>query len=62
MDPHVFQTKLALAESTETRDSCVELLRYVRREKLRESRAVARVGKLLVTKHRRGLGDECNCV
>uniref|UniRef100_A0AAV1TQ44 ER membrane protein complex subunit 2 n=1 Tax=Peronospora matthiolae TaxID=2874970 RepID=A0AAV1TQ44_9STRA len=58
MDPHGFQQKLALVESTQTRDSCIELLRYVRKEKLRESRAVSRVGKLLVTQHRRGLGDE----
>ena len=62
MDPHGFQQKLALAESTQTRDSCTELLRYVRKEKLRESRAVSRTGKLLVTKHRRGLGDEGKCV
>ncbi|KAF1777110.1 Tetratricopeptide repeat [Phytophthora cactorum] len=36
----------------------LELLHYVRKEKLRESQAVASVGKLLVTKHSWGLGDE----
>ncbi|KUF90891.1 hypothetical protein AM588_10003950 [Phytophthora nicotianae] len=53
-----FEQKLATAERSGARDKCVELLHYVRKEKLREPRAVASIGKLLVTKHSWGLGDE----
>ncbi|KAL4172951.1 hypothetical protein KRP22_008108 [Phytophthora ramorum] len=53
-----FEQKLAAAEGSGARERCVELLQYVRREKLREPRAVARVGQLLVTKHSWGLVDE----
>ncbi|KAK1930137.1 ER membrane protein complex subunit 2 [Phytophthora citrophthora] len=53
-----FEHKLAEAERSGARDKCVELLHYVRKEKLREPRAVASIGKLLTTKHSWGLGDE----
>jgi hypothetical protein len=59
MGQHEFEQKLAAAESSGARDRGLELLHYVRKEKLREPQAVARVGKLLVTKHSWGLGDEC---
>lgn len=59
MGQHEFEEKLAAAESSGAQDHCLELLHYVRKEKLREPRAVASVGKLLVTKHSWGLGDEC---
>ncbi|KAG7383492.1 ER membrane complex subunit 2 [Phytophthora boehmeriae] len=58
MGQREFEQKLAAAEQSGARDRCVELLQYVRKEKLRESRAVASIGKLLVTKHSWGLGDE----
>ncbi|KAL3659644.1 hypothetical protein V7S43_015319 [Phytophthora oleae] len=53
-----FEQKLVAAERSGARDKCVELLHYVRKEKLREPRAVTSIGKLLVTKHSWGLGDE----
>ncbi|ETI52067.1 hypothetical protein L917_04434 [Phytophthora nicotianae] len=58
MGQREFEQKLATAERSGARDKCVELLHYVRKEKLREPRAVASIGKLLVTKHSWGLGDE----
>ncbi|KAF1777113.1 hypothetical protein GQ600_3703 [Phytophthora cactorum] len=58
MGQREFEEKLAAAERSSARDKCLELLHYVRKEKLRESQAVASVGKLLVTKHSWGLGDE----
>lgn len=58
MGQHEFERKLAVAERSGARDRCLELLHYVRKEKMREPRAVASVGKLLVTKHSWGLGDE----
>ncbi|EEY66817.1 uncharacterized protein PITG_17384 [Phytophthora infestans T30-4] len=58
MGQREFEHKLAAAERSGARDKCVELLHYVRKEKLRESQAVATIGKLLVTKHSWGVGDE----
>ncbi|KAG6615650.1 uncharacterized protein IUM83_05025 [Phytophthora cinnamomi] len=58
MGQQEFERKLAAAERSGARDHCLELLHYVRKERLREPRAVARVGKLLVTKHSWGVGDE----
>ncbi|UIZ24712.1 hypothetical protein KXD40_007110 [Peronospora effusa] len=58
MGQHEFEKKLMAAESNRARDDCLELLHYVRKEKLREPHAVASIGKLLVTKHSWGLGDE----
>ncbi|OWY97693.1 hypothetical protein PHMEG_00031720, partial [Phytophthora megakarya] len=58
MGQREFEEKLAEAERSGARHQCVDLLHYVRKEKLREPRAVATVGKLLVTKHSWGLGDE----
>ncbi|KAI9906524.1 hypothetical protein PsorP6_003236 [Peronosclerospora sorghi] len=53
-----FQRKLAAAERTGTRDRYVDLMQYARKENIRAPRAILRVGNVLVTKHRRGLGDE----
>ncbi|KAE9315395.1 hypothetical protein PF008_g19257 [Phytophthora fragariae] len=58
MGQQEFERKLAAAECSDARDRYLDLLHYVRKEKLRDPRAVARVGKLLVTKHSWGVGDE----
>ncbi|KAF4317012.1 hypothetical protein BBO99_00008320 [Phytophthora kernoviae] len=58
MGQREFEQKLSAAEQGGAFDRCVELLQYVRKEKLREPRAVASIGKLLVTKHSWGLGGE----
>ena len=57
-----FEEKLMAAQSNRTRAHCLELLHYVRKEKLREPDAVASIGKLLLTNHSWGLGDECTDV
>ena len=59
MGQREFEEKLTAAKSSRARDRCMELLQYVRKEKLREPRAVASIGKLLLTKHSWVLGDEC---
>lgn len=51
-------TKVALAESTRSYDACVELLQYVRKEKLRVPRVVAKFGKLLIQSHSWRLGSD----
>ncbi|CAH0476852.1 unnamed protein product [Peronospora belbahrii] len=53
-----FNEKLKAAENRHTRDACLEFLQYVRKEKIREPRAVVNVGKLLITTHQWRLGDE----
>ncbi|POM67958.1 TPR repeat protein Oca3/ER membrane protein complex Ecm2, partial [Phytophthora palmivora] len=58
MGQREFEQKLAVAEHSGARHECVELLHYVKKEKLREPRAVATIGKLLVTKHSWGLGND----
>lgn len=50
--------KVALAESKQSCDAYVELLQYVRKEKLRAPLVVAKFGKLLVQSHSWRLGSD----
>lgn len=50
--------KVALAESKRSSAAYVELLQYVRKEKLRAPRVVAKFGKLLLQNHSWGLGSD----
>ncbi|KAF1318607.1 Inactive purple acid phosphatase 29, partial [Globisporangium splendens] len=52
------ETKVALAERARSYDACMELLQYVRKEKLRVPRVVAKFGKLLVQNHSWRLGSD----
>lgn len=50
--------KVALAESKRSSAAYVDLLHYVRKEKLRAPRVVAKFGKLLIQNHSWGLGSD----
>lgn len=54
--------KVALAESKRSSAAYVELLQYVRKEKLRAPRVVAKFGKLLIQNHSWGLGSDSTCL
>uniref|UniRef100_K3WPG1 ER membrane protein complex subunit 2 n=1 Tax=Globisporangium ultimum (strain ATCC 200006 / CBS 805.95 / DAOM BR144) TaxID=431595 RepID=K3WPG1_GLOUD len=52
------ETKVALAERTRSYDACAELLQYVRKEKLRVPRVVAKFGSLLIQNYSWRLGSD----
>ncbi|CEG39227.1 Uncharacterized conserved protein [Plasmopara halstedii] len=53
-----FERKLETAKRSNSRAEYLDLLYYIRKEKLRKPQVVASIGKLLVAEHHRGLGDE----
>ncbi|DBA05282.1 TPA: hypothetical protein N0F65_007444 [Lagenidium giganteum] len=53
-----YEKKLALAEKHSSYDSYVEVLKHIRKDKMRESHVVVKYGRVLIDKYKWSLGDE----